>query len=45
MDKKKTEEGDEDGLHLAETCGCVYEESSCAGLQFLLLINFTVRPK
>ena len=49
MDKKKTEEEDEDGLYeyLAETCGCVYEESSCAwlGLVFLCLINFKVRTK
>jgi hypothetical protein len=47
LDKKKIEEEDEDGLYLAETCGCVYEESSCAGLQlvFLWLINFTVRTK
>jgi len=47
VDKKKTEEEDEDGLYLAEKCGCVCEESGCAGLQlvFLWLINITVRTK
>jgi hypothetical protein len=49
VDKKKTEEEDEVGLYeyLAETCGCVYEESSCAGLRlvFLWLINFIVQTK
>jgi hypothetical protein len=49
VDKKKTEEEDEGGLYeyLAETCGCVYEESSCAGLGlvFLWLMNFIFRTK
>jgi hypothetical protein len=47
VDKKKTEEEDADGLYLAETCGCVNEDSGCAGLQLELfwLMNIKVRTK